>query len=105
MQTQREHEVIPDRSSLLQLVAQGGHGSLHAFILFSLALEDRSLGLNLLYDLIQHSAHPPGLLLLKLKLCLTLCIRIVQLNTGTDEKKKSTLATTNTQHHSICQLE
>ena len=103
MQTQKEQGVIPDRSSLLQLVAQGGHGSLHALILFSLALEDRCFGLNLLYDLIQHSAHPPGFLLLKLKLCLTLCIRIVELNTGTDEEK-SILATTTLQHHNICQF-
>lgn len=86
-QTQKEHEVFPDRPSLFQLVAQGGHGSLHALVLLSLTLEDRSLGLDLLDDLIQHSAHSLGLLLLQLKLRLTLCMRIVQLNTGTVEEE------------------
>lgn len=77
---------MADRSSLFQLVAQGRHGSLHTLVLLSLPLEDRSLGLDLLDNLIQNSAHSPGLLLLKLKLRLTLCIRIIQLNTGTEKE-------------------
>lgn len=86
-QTQNEYELMPDRSSLLQLVAQGRHGSLHALVLLSLTFEDRCLGLDLLDDLIQNSAHSPGLLLLKLKLSLTFCVRIIQLNTGTEEEE------------------
>lgn len=74
-----EHGVIPDRSSLLKLVAQGGHGSLHALVLLPLPLQNRSLGFDLLNNLIQHFAHSPGLLLLQLELRLTLGIRIVQL--------------------------
>lgn len=74
-----ELQPITDRSSLFQLVTQGGHGSLHALIFLPLALEDRCFGLNLLDDLIQDPANSPGLLFLKLELCLTLCICIVQL--------------------------
>lgn len=77
----------PDHLSLLQLVAQRGHRSLHALVLLPLTLEDGGLGLNLLDYLIQHSTHSPGLLLLHLKLCLTFCICIVQLNTGEVEGK------------------
>lgn len=86
----KDYEIVPDRPSLFQLVAERGHGSLHALILLSLTLEDRSLGLDLLDDLIKHSAHSPGLLLLQLKLRLTLRICIVQLNTGTAEEESKT---------------
>lgn len=82
---QRERHLITHRSSLFQLVAQWGHGSLHALILLPLALQHRSFSLNLLNDLIQHSAHSSGLLFLKLELCLTLCVRIEQLKTKPEE--------------------
>ena len=77
----------PDHLSLLQLVAQRGHRSLHTLVFLPLTLEDGGLGFNLLDYLIQHSTHSPGLLLLHLKLCLTFCICIVQLNTGEVEGK------------------
>lgn len=79
-QSQRERAVATDRSGLLQFVAERGHGALHALVLLPLALQHRRLGLHLLDDLVQHSAHPLGLLLLQLQLRLALRIRVVELD-------------------------
>lgn len=70
----------PDRSRLLQLVTQGGHGPLHALVLLPLTLQHGRLGLHLLDYFVQHPAHTFGLLLLQLKPCLALHVRVVQLH-------------------------
>lgn len=78
---------FPDRSCLLQLVTQGGHGPLHALVLLPLTLQHGRLGLHLLDYFVQHPAHSFGLLLLQLKLCLALHVRVVQLHKSDDGER------------------